>query len=159
MRLQNSEQMNALCLNKQNRRKGKLGGCYRWFCLLMILVLWACESDDDGSLRADAIGISEVIAPEALRVGQSAAFSVIYDRPSSCHSFLRFDRFVDNQSLTVRLVAGVFGNNCGAVNEEPRVIDFTITPQSAGPIMLSFMKNPDDNPADLITFEFEVMPE
>lgn len=126
---------------------------------LCVSVCVSCESDDDGSLRADAIAIKEVIAPESLQVGRKATFIIVYDRPGSCHGFLRFDQLVGTSSLQVRLVAGVFGNNCTTVNEAPREIPFEFTPQSAGTLSVSFEKNPDAGNGELITFEFEVLPE
>lgn len=127
-----------------------------WLC---VSVCVSCESDDDGSLRADAIAIREVIAPETLQVGQKATFMIVYDRPSSCHGFLRFDQLFGTSSVQVRLVAGVFGNNCTAVNEAPRQVPYAFTPQSAGTLSVAFEKNPDGDSGELITFEFEVLPE
>lgn len=139
---------------------------FRISAFLRLMLMWlcasvciSCESDDDGSLRADAIAIREVIAPESLQVGRKATFVIVYDRPSSCHGFLRFDQLVGSSSLRVRLVAGVFGNNCTTVNEAPRQVPYEFTPQSAGALSVGFEKNPDADNGELITFEFEVLPE
>lgn len=131
---------------------------------LMLVLLSAggfvsCESDDEGSLRADAISIREVIAPENLQVGKKATFTIVYDRPSSCHGFLRFDQLFGTSSVQIRLVAGVFGNNCTSVDEVPRQVPFEFTPNAAGPLSVGFEKNPDAESGELITFEFDVQPE
>ncbi|MDT8415223.1 MAG: hypothetical protein RQ735_07575 [Flavobacteriaceae bacterium] len=130
-----------------------------YLVLPVCLFLLACQSDDDGSLRPDLIGISEVIAPESLRVGEKAVFILRYDRPTDCHGFLRFDTAQTDAQLRVGLVAGVFGTNCQPVDEAPRQIDFEWIPQNPGPLHIAFLRNPDAGDANFITFEFEVLPE
>jgi hypothetical protein len=134
---------------------------WKTFLVLPVCVfLSACQSDDDGALRPDLIGISEVIAPESLMVGEEAIFTLRYDRPTDCHGFLRFDTAQTDAQLSVGLVAGVFGTNCQPVNEPAREIPFEFVPKRAGNLTVSFFSGQGNDGEDtFISFNFDVVME
>ncbi|MBU2525691.1 MAG: hypothetical protein KKC03_03715 [Bacteroidetes bacterium] len=131
-----------------------------YLVLSVCLFLLACQSDDDGSLRPDLIGIREVIAPESLMVGEKAVFILRYDRPTDCHGFLRFDTAQTDAQLRVGLVAGVFGTNCQPVDEPAREIPFELVPKQPGNFTVSFFSGQStDGEEAFISFNFDVVME
>ncbi|PJB13073.1 MAG: hypothetical protein CO119_03475 [Flavobacteriales bacterium CG_4_9_14_3_um_filter_40_17] len=105
---------------------------------LILFVLSACSSDD-GSLRAEFIPILSVQAPAQLIVGQASDFQILFNRPTSCHGFLRFDVAAKNNEQTIGLIAGKIGNNCQPVDEIPRENVFSFTPSTAGLFIFRFL--------------------
>lgn len=126
------------------------------FCLFLF-VLASCESDD-GSLRAELIPILSVQAPDQMIVGQRADFLIQYDRPSSCHGFLRFDVAARDNNRTVGLIAGKIGNDCQPLDEIPREIIFDVVPNEPGFFSFRFFSGKDNSGEDtFIIFAMEVI--
>jgi hypothetical protein len=124
---------------------------------LAVFVLFSC-SDDDGSLRSELIPILSVQAPGQLVVGQSSDFQVFFDRPTSCHGFLRFDVASRDNERTIGLIAGKIGTDCQPVDEPPRENVFSFTPKTPGLFVFNFFTGKDNAGKDtFVSFEIEAV--
>lgn len=129
---------------------------FLFFCL-SVFVLLSC-SNDDGSLRAEIIPILSVQAPDQLIVGQSSNFQILFNRPTSCHGFLRFEVASRDNQRTIGLIAGKIGKDCNPVDEPPRENIFSFTPNTPGIFVFKFFTGKDNAGKDtFVTFELQAI--
>ena len=79
--------------------------------LALLISLVSCSVDDGDKLDFTVASVVEVNMPDTLRLGETYAFNITYEKPSNCHFFANFDYKAKVNTREVAVITGFNASN------------------------------------------------
>ncbi|WP_055444056.1 hypothetical protein [Lacinutrix himadriensis] len=127
--------------------------------VLLFIIFSSCSvTDDIPRIQTAFLPIESVSMPDAYRINQTYTISLVYNKPSTCHTFNGIYSHVNGNENTIAIVSDVHtNNNCQEIITEAEA-SFDFEPTELGTYIFKFWhgENTINNVNEDVYLDYEI---